>query len=167
MPDRSPLPETPRPLTPDEGTRLDRLRTVARVMDTAIGVPGTRFRIGLDPLIGLVPGVGDTVGAAVSAWTIVEAARLGAPKPLLLRMAANVGVEMLVGTIPLLGDLFDAGWKANTRNLRLLELQVDRPVAARRAGTGFVIGLVVVLALLLAGLVWLGILAGRWLASLF
>lgn len=101
--------------------RLDRIRRLARLMDAAVKVPGTKFRLGFDSLVGLVPGVGDLLGAAVSAYIIRESARLGIPRRTLMRMSANVAMDMLIGTVPLLGDVFDVGWKANLRNLKLLE----------------------------------------------
>ncbi|MGH7964338.1 MAG: DUF4112 domain-containing protein [Candidatus Binatia bacterium] len=101
-------------------SRLHRLDKLARLLDTAIPIPGTRFRIGLDGLLGFIPGVGDTLGAVFSSYIIFEAARLGFPKRTLLRMVGNVTVETLVGAVPILGDIFDIAWKANVRNLALL-----------------------------------------------
>lgn len=97
--------------------RLDRL---ARLLDTSIGIPGTRWRFGLDPILGLVPGVGDLAGAALSGYIVYEAWRLGVPRAVLARMIANVAAETLLGTVPVAGDLFDAWWKANRRNVDLL-----------------------------------------------
>jgi hypothetical protein len=92
------------------------------LLDQAIGIPGTRWRIGLDGIVGLLfPGGGDALGAVASAALILLAARQGVPRVVVGRMVFNVGLDALVGAIPLLGDLFDFGWKANTRNLRLLE----------------------------------------------
>ncbi len=108
-------------------------RVVARLLDDAIPIPGTGWRIGIDPLLGLVPGIGDAIGAVLAGWVVVIAARLGAPPVVLARMALHVGVDAVVGTIPLLGDAFDAGWKANVRNLRLLEDWLERPGSAREA----------------------------------
>ncbi|WP_366657783.1 DUF4112 domain-containing protein [Fodinicurvata sp. EGI_FJ10296] len=113
-------------LSVDEARRLRRLQSLARVMDSAVSVPGTRWRVGLDPIIGLVPGIGDAAGLAVSAYGLIEARRLGIPKSLMLRMMANIGIDAAVGAIPLFGDLFDAGFKANIRNLRLIERHLDR-----------------------------------------
>lgn len=103
-------------------------------MDNAIRIPGTSYRVGLDPIVGLLPGVGDVLGLAVAAYPLIEARRLGVGKRVLLRMVGNVAVDAAVGAVPLLGDLFDAAFKANVRNLRLLEkeLGADRPDAPRR-----------------------------------
>lgn len=100
--------------------RLRRLNWLSSILDTALPIPGTSYRIGLDGIVGLIPGIGDPAGAVLSSYVIFESARVGAPKRLLLRMIGNVALESLVGVIPLLGDLFDFGWKANVRNLALL-----------------------------------------------
>ncbi|MBD2256352.1 DUF4112 domain-containing protein [Pseudanabaena sp. FACHB-2040] len=108
---------------------LNRIRRISRLMDTAIGLPGTKFRIGLDPLLGLIPGGGDLITAGISAYIVFLAARFKLPAPVLRKMALNVALESVVGTVPLVGDLFDATFKANLRNLSLLEkhLQADSP----------------------------------------
>lgn len=121
------------------------------MLDDAIRVPGTNFRIGIDPLVGLVPGVGDLLGGAASLYIILEAARTGAPASVLLRMAANVAIDTLVGAIPVLGDAFDFGWKSNTRNARLLARHLEQPAATRRASTLLVAGVLVTTALLVIG----------------
>jgi len=100
----------------------ERLRRLAWLLDSSIPVPGTRWTVGIDALIGLVPVLGDVAGMLLSSYILLEAVRLGAPKRVLARMALNIAVEGLVGSIPLLGDLFDAGFKANQRNIRLLGL---------------------------------------------
>ncbi|KAB1198106.1 MULTISPECIES: DUF4112 domain-containing protein [Haloferax] len=105
--------------TPED--TLDRLRTVSYYLDNAIAIPGTNYRIGLDPILGLVPGIGDTTASAMSAYILVEAAMLGVPRATLARMFGNVLLDTVFGSIPLVGDVFDAAWKANTRNVRLLE----------------------------------------------
>lgn len=84
-------------------------------------MPGTRWRFGLDPLLGLLPVAGDTVGAALSLWIVYQALRLDAPPAVLARMLGNVALDFAAGSIPLLGDLFDAGFKANLKNVALLQ----------------------------------------------
>jgi hypothetical protein len=147
-----------------EPRELERLRTMARLLDSAARIPGTRIRFGLDALIGLVPGIGDAISAIFSAFIIYRAARLGAPRTTLVRMLANVGVDTIVGEIPLLGDLFDVGWKSNIKNLSLLEQHLQQPATARAGsrrvlvllGAGLLVLLVVVVALgiLVANFVW-------------
>ncbi len=100
---------------------LNRIRRLSRLMDTAIGIPGTRFRIGLDPIIGLIPGAGDLVSTSFSAYIIFLAARFGLPRQVLTQMIFNIALEAVVGSVPLVGDLFDAAYKSNIRNLNLLE----------------------------------------------
>ena len=140
---------------------LQRLRRLGQLLDNSIRVPGTNFRFGLDTIIGLVPGVGDLAGGALSLYILVEAARLGVPRPLLVRMGYNVAVDVLVGAVPVLGDLFDAAFKANLRNLALVQQHVDRPVLARRSGRRFAALLAAALFLLLAAAVALGVVLVR------
>ena len=108
---------------------LDRIRKLSRLMDTAFRIPGTPFRIGWDPIIGLLPGVGDVIDTAFSAYILFLAARFRLPRNLFGWMVFNIALEAVVGTVPLLGDLFDAYFKSNIRNLALLEqhLQVVEP----------------------------------------
>jgi hypothetical protein len=108
---------------------LNRIRRLSRLMDTAIRIPGTSFRIGLDPIMGLVPGAGDIVSTAFSAYIIFLATRFGLPRATLNQMIFNIALEAVVGTVPLVGDLFDAAYKSNIRNLDILErhLQVVEP----------------------------------------
>lgn len=103
----------------DSERRLKRLRTLSWVLDRSI--PVGRWRIGLDPILGVLPGLGDWIGAIMSLYVVYESARMGAPARTLARMGGNILVETLVGSIPILGDLFDAAWQANTRNLALIE----------------------------------------------
>lgn len=100
---------------------LKRLDRFARWSDDVFRIPGTSWRIGLEPLVGLIPGVGDAAGLIVAAYVPVEAWRLGAPWRLLGRMGANIATDGLVGTVPLLGDVFDVGFKANRRNVEVLK----------------------------------------------
>ena len=133
-------------------TGVDRL---AWWLDNAIAIPGTRFRIGFDALIGLIPGVGDLVGTLLSSYIIVVAASRGLPRSVLARMAINVGIEAIVGLVPIAGDLFDAAWKANQRNLRLMDQFERAPGAAkgqsRAVVAAWAIGVSALLALLAIG----------------
>lgn len=109
---------------PDVAARLTRLRNVAWLIDGAFVLPGTDFRFGLNSLIGLLPVGGDAVLGAISLYIIIEAARLGVPKHKLARMLANVGIEVLGGSVPILGDVFDMALKANLRNLGIIEQHI-------------------------------------------
>jgi len=100
--------------------RLRRLSYIAALMDTAVGIPLTRLRIGADSVLGLVPGIGDAAGVLVSLYLVNEARRLGLPRDTLARMLANVGVDFVGGAVPLLGDLFDVYFKSNKRNVDLV-----------------------------------------------
>lgn len=126
-----------------------RLEVLGWVLDDALRIPGTDRRVGVDPILGLLPGAGDYAGSVLSAWVVLEAAVLGAPASVLLRMLGNVGLELVVGVVPLLGDLFDFGWKANRRNLALLRAWMGAPDrVARRSRLG-----VAAVALALAGMI--------------
>jgi hypothetical protein len=139
----------------EDSSALSRLDALSRLLDAAITIPGTRFRIGLDGLLGLIPGIGDSLGAVFSAYIIVEAARLGAPKTLLLRMIGNVAVESIVGAVPILGDLFDFAWKANLRNVALLRRYKGRSTWQKRSQphvVRFFAALIIVTVMGIAGL---------------
>ena len=144
--------------------RLKRLDSLAYLLDNSIPIPGTKARVGVDALIGLVPGIGDVAGTAMSAYIVMQGARMGAPASVVARMVMNVGVETVVGSIPFLGDLFDAGWKANARNIALLRGSVDRPGEVRRSSRAVVLGAGVALLLILAliGVVAYSILRATW-----
>jgi len=132
-------------------------------MDESIRLPGG-YRIGWDGIIGLVPGIGDVAGLTVSAYIIAESARLGASKSVLLRMSANAAIDAILGAIPVLGDLFDFTFKANRRNLHLLQSQLDVPQRTRRVSIGWLaVAGVVALLVLVAVLVLLSrLIAWLW-----
>ena len=143
------------PSPPDRD--ISRARALARALDSAIGIPGTGIRVGLDPILGLIPGVGDVIGGDVSGYLLLLAARHGAPRSVLLRMASNLAIDSLMGAVPLLGDLFDVGWKANVRNLALLERYLGQPNATRRSSRFFVATVLTLLILVLAGAAYLAV----------
>jgi hypothetical protein len=99
---------------------------LATLLDTAVVLPGTNIRFGLDALIGLVPGIGDTITTAMSLWIVHEAHQLGAPGHVIVRMLGNVALDSVVGAVPLIGDAFDVMWRSNRRNMRLLQEWLDR-----------------------------------------
>jgi hypothetical protein len=141
--------------------RVDGLRTLVRLLDDVFVIPGTSFRFGLDSLIGLIPGAGDIAGGLMSSAVILTAARAGAPKTVIARMLGNAVIDSVVGTVPLLGDLFDAGWKSNRKNLNLLESYLERPHQTQKASMLFVAGAIVVLLLAVAGSILLAVLLMR------
>lgn len=105
----------------DSTARLVRLRRLAWLIDGAFGLPGTRFRFGLNSVIGLLPIGGDAVLGALSLYIVYEASRLGVPRHKIARMLANVGMEVIGGSVPILGDLFDMALKANLRNIAIID----------------------------------------------
>jgi hypothetical protein len=130
--------------------RLGGARAFAHLLDDSVRIPGLGVRFGLDAVIGLVPGLGDLAGAILSGYVVLLGARLGAPRSVVLRMLGNVAVETVVGSVPLLGDLFDVGWKANLRNVALLDRWIDQPGrthAASRRAVGFTVLALAVLAI--------------------
>jgi hypothetical protein len=150
------------------GQSIEQVRSLAWLLDNSIPIPGTRIRIGLDPILGLIPGLGDAAGAILSSYILFQAGRLGVSRGTMLRMGLNVLVESVVGMIPLAGDLFDAGWKANQRNLKLLERSIVTPESARRGDRNFMLVLALSVGLAGAGLAGASILFLKWLlTSLF
>jgi len=106
--------------------RLEHVEGIARLMDSRFKIPGVPIPLGLDTIIGFIPGIGDTIGLSVSGYIMAHAHGLGAPKALLVRMGGNVFVDWLIGLIPIIGDLFDWGWQANNRNTALLRAHLER-----------------------------------------
>lgn len=146
------------PVEPGDEKRaalVRRLDALAHLLDNSIPVPGTGTRFGIDAMVGLIPGIGDAVGGLLSAYIVLEGARLGAGPAVILRMLLNIAVETVVGSVPIIGDLFDAGWKANARNMRLLHHVIDAPGAARTSSRLVVAVTFVVLVALFAGSLWL------------
>lgn len=142
--------------TPEE-EREKRIEAVAHLMDNAVRVPGTSFRIGIDGIIGLIPGFGDFVGTIVGSYIIVEAARGGIPSAVVFRMIANTLLEYFIGLIPVLGDLFDFTWKANIRNLNLYRAARADPRRLKRRSKIQLIILAVLLVALFVLCIW-----GMW-----
>ncbi len=149
-----------------DAKHLKRMKAVTRVLDDAVEVPILGFRVGLDPLLGLLPGAGDVVSATFSGWMVVTAARMGATPTTLLRMLANLGLDLLSGAIPFLGDIFDIAFKANRRNLRIVEEQVLDPDGTRVRSKALVLGtlaaVVGVILTLLAVIAWVGTVVWGW-----
>jgi hypothetical protein len=149
-----------------EKRRMDRLHRIAWVLDDLVRVPGTKRRFGLDPVLGLLPGGGDIAGGALAACIVVAAARLGAPSSVILRMGWNIVVDTVLGAVPLLGDLFDASWKANRRNVALLERFMEQPGSAQRSSRLVLAGVLLGIAAVAIAMAALTVLAVRWLVGL-
>jgi hypothetical protein len=148
---------------PDRQQRRERLNRLAWLLDSSIPIPGTGLTFGVEALIGLVPVVGDLIGVGFSAYILKEAHALGVGKSILGRMALNIAIEGLVGAVPLLGDVFDAAWKANQRNVRLLNDWMGSPEREARASRLFFAGVALGLLALLALCAAIGWLMLRWL----
>ncbi len=112
--------------TRSRAERIARLDKLATVLDVAFRIPFTKFRFGVDGLIGLAPGLGDVITTGLSLWIVHEAYQLGVPRPVLMRMLGNVAVDGLIGAVPVAGDLFDVLWRANRRNVRILREHFER-----------------------------------------
>jgi hypothetical protein len=151
-------------LADDHVSRTKRMRVVAKLLDDSIPIPGTQWKIGFDPLIGLIPGIGDLIGAVMSGYIIVEAVRAEVSAFTLARMLVNVGIDTLLGAVPAVGDVFDAAWKSNTMNVALLERHLaatgDAPPKRHNVLGLMVIALIVLVLIVGAGLA-LGIFAAR------
>ena len=149
---------------------LERLRVLAALSDQAFSVPGTKWRFGIDALLGLVPGVGDLAGALLAVYAMRVARQLRAPMEVQLHLLSNIALDALVGTVPILGDAFDFVFKAQTRNLALLDAWVAKPrPTAKRSRRGLIlvaVATVVVFATLTALALWLLFILLHWLFSL-
>lgn len=140
-----------------------RLARVAWLMDNSIPLPGG-FRVGLDGIIGLIPGIGDATGAIISTYIMSHAIRAGVPRRILLQMTGNIAIELCLGAIPLLGDIFDFVFKANQKNVELIEHYLQAPGPTKRRSTLWLVAFVVILmsAIVAIGWVTLKILAALW-----
>jgi len=131
----------------------DSLQRLSWLMDDLIRVPGLGWRFGLDAIVGLIPGFGDTATSLVSFYILVAAVRYRVPKVTLLRMGMNIGIDYVVGSFPLVGDLFDAWWKSNQRNVALLSARATVSASEARKGKlsdWLFVGLIIVLLAALA-----------------
>ena len=143
--------------------KVNRLRRLSHLLDNAIPVPGTSYRIGLDPILGLLPGGGDTVAGAMGAYIIVEAARMGLPRKVIWEMVGNIIFDSVVGIVPVLGDLFDVTWKANVKNIQLLEKHLHFTPKNRKSDLLFIIGLTLLLIVIVLGFASLTVFLIGWL----
>ena len=145
---------------------LKRLRGISYLLDNAIAIPGLGYRIGLDPLVGLLPGGGDLMTGLISIYIVAEAARLGVPAATLGRMGLNILIELIFGTIPMVGDLFDVVWKANAQNVALLERHIRHPRPSGRVDKVFAILLIALLSALVIGIATVSVMIVRWVLQL-
>lgn len=142
-----------------------RIGRVTHVLDELVSVPGTPIKVGLDPVIGLIPVAGDAMAALVGTWVIVEASRFGIPRVVLGRMVVNLVADLGIGAIPLLGDIYDVLFRSNSRNLDLFRRHALDPDASTRGEQAFFIGLaVLVVGVVLLAVTALGAVIG-WLGS--
>lgn len=164
MPDPIHIPEV---IEPDEKLPRDlvALRRFAFFMDEAFTVPGTPFKVGLGPLVGLIPGIGDVIGGVMSTWIVIGALRHRVPARIILRMIFNIAVDLLFGAVPVAGDLFDFLYEENVRNMRLLEKHRDRRRPPRStAAIAFVAALIVLFVIAMAvGMVFAMVAVVIWL----
>jgi hypothetical protein len=137
-----------RRLTPAQEQRLEWLRRVSRLLDSATTVPGTSIRVGLDPILGLLPGLGDLVSPLFTMGILWQARELGIPRVVQLRMIFNVAIDTLFGLVPIIGDLFDVAWRANDRNMALLDRYAHEEHPASRGDWLFVILMLALLVVL-------------------
>ncbi len=147
-------------------TSFKHIEWLARLMDSQFRLPGTKIRFGLDALIGLIPGAGDLGSFFVSAVMLSTLAKNGASGYVLARMTLNIVADALIGSIPIVGDLFDVAFKANERNLKLMR---EHYKEGRHRGSAMkvIVPLLLVLLIILAGIAWLSYKMIRWLISMF
>lgn len=143
-----------------------RIKRLAWFLDSSIRLPGG-FRIGAESIIGLIPGVGDVIGALASSYIIVEAAKLGVTKGTLVKMIKNVLLEAIVGTIPIMGDIFDMAFKANMRNYKLLESHMTTSALKPRSNKRIIAYILILLSLILLLLIWVSFQILKFIISLF
>jgi hypothetical protein len=146
----------------EPSSAVSRARGLARVLDDLVRIPGTNLRLGLDPVIGLIPGVGDMLGGLMSGYILLVAAQEGVPASVLTRMLGNIALDSLVGIVPVVGDLFDVGVKSNRRNVDLLDRYLSAPTKTKAASRGIVAVIVLAAILLVVGT----IAAGVWIVRL-
>jgi hypothetical protein len=138
-------PQPSRKPVESQANTVRRLRRFSYLLDSAIRIPGTPYRIGIDPLLDILPIGGDFIGAALSIYIVFEAARMGVSRPILVQMVSNILLDTVIGTVPVLGTVADAVWKANGKNIDLLETELNIPQSQKKADWLF-------LALLMGGL---------------
>ena len=149
---------SPHPIEPAKealhSKKVQNLRRLAFLLDNSIPIPFTRYRMGIDPILGLlgiVGGTGDIIGGALGAYIVVQAARMGVEPQIIGQMLGNLLLDSFVGVVPGLGDLLDVTWKANDRNVRLLDQYFETHSTLRKNNPLFIFGLIILLALIVIG----------------
>ncbi|MEG4105368.1 DUF4112 domain-containing protein [Microcoleus sp. S13_C5] len=160
---RSPIQNSsPNPPNKSQLASLRRLRQISHLLDNAIPIPGTKYRIGLDPILGLIPGGGDLIGSIFAGYIVFKAAQMGVPQETLVKMAANIVFDTVAGTVPVAGDLLDVAWKANVKNIELLDAHLGSPEPGKKADWLFVAGLLLGLMLIVGGVIFLSVMLLGW-----
>ena len=150
-----------------QAASLRRLRRISHLLDNAIPIPGTKHRIGLDPILGLIPGGGDLLGSVFAGYVVFKSAQMGVPQETLLKMAANIVFDTVAGTVPVAGDLFDVAWKANVKNIELLDAHLGSPEQGKKADWLFVAALLLGLILIVGSVIFLSVMIFGWLFRVF
>lgn len=140
-----------------QAEQMKKLDQLAVLLDSSITIQGTKWKFGLDGIVGLIPGVGDLATGASSAYILFHALKMGVPLPVLMRMGFNIILESVIGTIPVVGDLFDIVFKANLRNVNLMRSYVLNPVGVKRRSSLMIGAVIFSLVLLLMLMIW-----GMW-----
>jgi hypothetical protein len=150
--------------TPNQShvTSLRRLRRISHLLDNAIPIPGTPYRFGLDPILGLIPGGGDLIGSIFAGYVVFKSAQMGVPQETLVKMAANIVFDTVAGTVPVAGDLFDVAWKANVKNIELLDAHLGSPEQGKKADWLFVAALLLGLMLIVGSVIFLSVTFLGW-----
>lgn len=133
--------------------KLQNLRKLSDLWDRSLGIPGTRFKVGLESLVGLLPVGGDFIGILMSVYILFQAIQFKLPKKTLAKMIFNIVIDGAVGSIPILGDIFDTTWKANTKNVNLLEAHLREPIQSRKKDEWFINIIIIALVLILIGII--------------
>lgn len=146
-----------------QANTVRRLRRFSYLLDSAIRIPGTPYRIGIDPLLDILPIGGDFIGAALSIYIVFEAARMGVSRPILVQMVSNILLDTVIGTVPVLGTVADAVWKANGKNIDLLETELNIPQSQKKADWLFLALLIGGLLIAIVVLAAISVMILRWL----
>ncbi|MEG4533534.1 DUF4112 domain-containing protein [Microcoleus sp. D2_18a_D3] len=152
------------PNTPSQShvASLRRLRRISHLLDNAIPIPGTKYRIGLDPILGLIPGGGDLISSIFAGYVVFKSAQMGVPQETLVKMATNIVFDTVAGTVPVAGDLLDVAWKANVKNIELLDAHLGSPEQGKKADWLFVAALLLGLMLIVGGVIFLSVMLFSW-----